>query len=135
MPIFPSLRIGTCSLFSWSPAHMRQQLAELAAFSPAPFILPTVESTHLAQLGGVRPGVKMAPEKTGEDCWVSAGGIWKRQSHISRFSANTSCGASLHAVCDICRFAMNEAFFRFSRNCLSRFSNILSSTLNPPKKD
>lgn len=107
MPVFPSPRLGARPLFSCSPS-----LAEPAAFSPAPFILRVMESAHLAHLGGVLSGVQMALEKAGEDCWFSPGGTGKRQSRISQFSANTSQGASLHAVCNEGRFGMNEAFLR-----------------------
>lgn len=114
---------------------MRQHVAEPAAFSPAPFVLPAMRSAHLAQLVDVWQGVKMALEKTREACWFSPSGIGKRQSHISQFSANVSCGTSLHVICNVGRFGMNEAFFRFSRNWLSCFSNIFPSTLNPPEKE
>lgn len=47
---------------------MSQHLAEPAALSPPPFILPVEKKkkkAHLAQLVGVQLGVKMALEKNG----------------------------------------------------------------------
>jgi len=101
-----------------SPRQLVSCLHKAASHRAGCFLVRSIRFTcngkHTSGTAGrCLASVKMAPEKTGEGCWFSPSGKQKRQYHTSWFAANASRRASLHAVCNVGRFGMNEAFFGF----------------------
>lgn len=91
-------------------------------------------STHLAQLGGVRPGVKVALEKTGELLGFSWWNMEEAVPHLLVFSKRILWSEPARGLS--CRQIWDELnILQIFKELVKLFRNILSSTRNPPKKE
>lgn len=114
-PVFPSLCLGTCPFSSWS--------AQAASCRACCFLAHSIRFTCNGKRTSGTAGRCSAGCENGfgED----GGGLlvfsqWHREEAISHFFVFSKriprSRASLHTVCNVGRFGMNEAFFRISRN-------------------